>query len=310
MKITAIVGLGLAAYLTSAYTGQGTAVPQSPYKDVREGKTTPAKASNQFVGRLADGREVEVLQISRQLPDKSIQAWKADGTPLTGNEIIKHGYHPLTTLGTHVRYILLRFPERKNGSLPNAGCGSASDRSSQEPTVMGFSGGGIVSHKDGFYTVVSYIDLPKEDVTQFSAGFSVSDSQWEDHGAIDPKNSMMEMVKIEQVTKPKEGEAESSFFKTHPAPYTVVDFVLPGDNEVSDMQVLPVFNDPTKVHVEANEFGNCGGFIQKPPTNRVEGFQAIYYFSYPMSMVKEFRYQTRESLHCDVLNLSANPKGL
>jgi hypothetical protein len=309
MKITAIAGLVLAAYVTSAYAEQGTAVPQSPYKDVREGKTTPAKASNEFIGRLADGREVEVIQISRQLPDRSIQAWKPDGTPLTGNQVTKIGYHPLSTLGTHVRYVLLRFPEKTKVTTPNAGCGSASERTGEEPSEMRFCGGGIVSHKDGFYTVVSYIDLPKEDVKHFSAGFGVSDGLWEDHGAIKSDNPILKNVKIEQVNKPLAKEADRDFFTKHSGPYTLVDFVLPGGvEEIGDIQILPIFNDPSQAHKESNEYGNCGGFIQKPPANRIEGFQNIYYFAYPISSIKEFRYQSRNSLHCDVLGLAANPK--
>ncbi len=311
-KIASVVGLSLAAYLTSAYVRQSDANPNSIYQDVREGKTVAARASNNFVGRMADGREVEVIQISRQLPNGKAQVWKPDGTPVSSKDQIPVRFHSLDQLDTHVRYVLFRFPEKAGKSAePNAGCGSGG-RFAGEPQEMSFCGGGILSHKDGFYTVVSYIGLPKEDAAKFAVGFSVCDATWNDEGVISKANPFFSDTNISEVSKPDKGDLEGEkWWSVHPAPYTRLEFVVPNDKTgaLQDMRIMPIFHDPSRKHSEANEYGSFGGYIQNPKGGAVTGFRGRYYFAYPERDIKEFHLQTRGSVNCEVYDLAANPKG-
>lgn len=310
-KIASVVGISLAAYFTSAFVRQEDANPQSIYRDVRDGKTVAACASNNFVGRLADGREVQVIQISRQLPNGKALVWKPDGTPVSPKDQIPVRFHSLDRLDTHVRYVLFRFPEKKGKSAtPNAGCGSGG-RFKGEPQEMSFCGGGILSHKDGFYTVVSFIGLPKEDAAKFAVGFSVSDATWNDEGIISTANSLFTEANISEVSKPDKGDLEGEKWWTiHQAPYTRLEFVIPNEKmgALQDMRIMPTFQDPSKKHSEANEYGSFGGYIQSPKDGAITGFRGRYYFAYPERDIKEFHLQTRGSLNCEVYDLAANPK--
>lgn len=302
-KITSILAVAVAAYGASAFARQqGNANPTSPYEDIRSGKTIAARASNGFIGRLADGREVEVLQISRQMDNGKVLVWKPDGSPIAKADAIPLKYHPLKKLDTHVRYVVLRFQEAKNRiSDPNAGCGSGGS-SDHDPSVMSFCGGGIISHKDGYYTIVSYIGLPKEDAERFPIGFGVSDTQWQPAAIVNPTDKALANVRVAEVSEPKKGDLEKeAWWKDHKPPYTMVEFDYLSKGIVGDLQVRPVFRDSGQKFEESKMYGSFGRYVG-------DSLRCRYYFAYRLADVVEYRIQTRSSLNCEIYDLAANPR--
>lgn len=326
-KITAIVTLAVATFFVSAYAFQEqVSNPTSFHKDIREGKTVPASAKNGFVGKLADGREVEILQISRKLPNGKIIAWKPDGTPLAEKDRVAYSYrHSLQTLDTHYRYVFIRVPEKKGGSLePNAGCGSGL-HTAFSPSTMIFGGGGILSRKDGFITLVSFISIPKEDGTDIPFGFGITDGPWEDHGPIE-NGPMHRNVKITEMFSPlPTDEPAIEWAKTFSAKsFTAVEFeALVSERRIGENKIVPVLKPMVGsiagdqgVYPEGWSHGNYGEYIHADESNggpRLKSNQKTYlrnrrYFASPKSVFKEFRHLTRPSLNLEVHGAMANPK--
>ena len=64
------------------------------YADLLGGKTTPGSSDNGYVGTLADGRKVELLQIAR-LINGTVQAWRPNGTLIpAGGQLAWHERGP------------------------------------------------------------------------------------------------------------------------------------------------------------------------------------------------------------------------
>lgn len=308
-KIASIVGLACVAYVTSAYVKQGDANPKSYDPEIRAGKTVAARASNNYVGQLSDHRPVEILQISRQMPNGSIVSWKPDGTVLSKSDVIAHRFHPLKTLDTHTRYLVFRFPLLKGKSdIPNAGCGSGGS-TAERPSEMVFAGGGNIRVQDGYQYVVSFIGLPKEDSETFAVGVGISDSTWSTEWKIDSSNKLIREVEIQDVDRPmKDDTGFEKWWDEHKGRVTKVQFVLPMTEPFHrEERIVPVLKSGAK-HLEKNELGNFGGYIQKPPYNPIEGFRFRYYFGYKKDEIQELVFQTRESHGCEVYDLAANPK--
>lgn len=312
IKIVAVATISAMAYLSSAYIQTGKAVPTSHYDDIRRGLTTPANPSNGYVGKLMDGREVEVVQISRQMENGHIVAWKPDGTPLDDAHRLKHSYHPLNVLDTHTRYLVLRFPENKATKMePNAGCGSGSDLPSpSSPSEMVFAGGGILYHKSGYYTIVSYVGLPKEDCEKFQVGFGISDGYFDELGTLSPTDSSLPRATVKEVPLPLKGDLEKSpWWPRHPEPYTLVEFdVATNPGVIGDLDVVPVFKDASKTFREDDRFGSFGKYVNKGPGEPNDALRCRYYFAYRLADVTEYKVMTRSALHCDVEDLAANPR--
>ena len=308
-KIASVVGFSMAAYITSAYVRQGETNSHSPYKDIRAGKTIAARASNNYIGQLSDHRNVEIVQISRQMPNGSIVAWKPDGTLLSPSEAMPLKYHKLDVLDTHTRYLVFRFPEGK-GTLTsvNAGCGSGPTFAG-EPKEMVFAGGGNITHKDGYFYTVSYIGIPKEDAEKFAVSLSISDSKLKNDWKIDGQNPMIKEFSMKEVSQPNPKDAGfQDWWKAHPGGVTELTFIMPmKDTFDVDYKILPVLKS-RKTLEEKDELGNFGGYIQRPPTNQIEGFRFRYYYGCKPSEIESFLFQSRETFNCEALELAANPK--
>jgi hypothetical protein len=63
------------------------------YADLQGGKTIAGSEANGFIGQLADGRKVELLQVSWFLPDGTLQAWLPNGNLIAPKGQIKRAYH-------------------------------------------------------------------------------------------------------------------------------------------------------------------------------------------------------------------------
>lgn len=308
MKFTAVAGVALATYTVSAYAFQErSAFPQSPYADVREGKTTAASPKNGFVGTLADGRKVEVVQVSRRMPSGEILAWRPDGTALPESERIPYGYkHPLSRLNTHTRYIFVRFPSTGKLDEVNAGFGSSSVHS-LTPSTMTFAGGGNLRTENGIMTTIGFVGLDAEDSDVIPVSFGLSDNVWADHGAIKAGNGDLASSSVELAKLPDADhrEALKSFLEKHPGPLTKLTFVYKaGEDLRTDLRVAAIDRQGNEVP-ESESYGNFG-YYQNVAGGR--NLVQIRYFAGAPTRYKEFRLQTRTSFNMEVLGLAANPK--
>lgn len=313
-RITAIASVALAAYGVSAYAFQDReAVPTSSHPDVRAGKTIAASPQNNFVGKFADGRNVEIVQVSRRMPSGEIVSWRPDGTLLSASEQIPYSYrHSLKVLDTHTRYIFARYPS--SSALPeiNAGFGSSAIPHSR-PSTMVFAGGGNLNKEDGLVTTLGFVGLPAEDSDEIPVSFGVSDSLFEDHGVIDVSNPMVRNVSVTQLDRAKDDHRSviDKFQKTHPGPLTLLEFTLIlGDDAPGDLQIA-AFDKEGRPIAESNSSGNFGYGEALPlgPAGRsVRVLHQGRYFSGDKTKFSSFRLRTRKSQQIEIRGLAANPK--
>lgn len=320
MKITAIFAVSMAAYAVSAYAYQDReAIANSPYKDVREGKTVAASPRNGFVGELADGRKIEVIQVSRRMPNGEIVAWKPDGTPIPTSNQVKYAYHnSLDALDTHTRYIFVKFPSRNAGSTDiSVGLGSGT-HDSGSPKPMIFAGGGLIGNDGDQNIMVGFIGIPDEDGSNVPATFSISDGAYENHGKISDDNAMFRNVKVwEDASPQKQDTSAIEWAKSHKGPVTALQFdVNCPDNVIGDLEILPILKNGSKPS-DTRSHGNYGEYLNVDESNgspKVKANQKTYlrqrrYFAYPKSAVQEFQLLTRTSLNCELRGIASNPKG-
>ncbi|HLK14235.1 MAG TPA: hypothetical protein VKT78_05475, partial [Fimbriimonadaceae bacterium] len=63
------------------------------YADLAGNKTVAGTEANGFVARLADGRKVELVQVSWLQRDGTVQAWRPNGVPIPPKDQLARAYH-------------------------------------------------------------------------------------------------------------------------------------------------------------------------------------------------------------------------
>ena len=163
LALGAVLGLGEVLLIGSIALSQPAAgkarhwETDSPYPDVRAGRTVAGTEGNGFVARFSDGREARLYAIARWTP-KGIEAWNPAGHRISAGLVSwdRFSRHNPIELHFYVRYRAVS----KDPSLNYGLGGGASDP--EGPSSLSFHGGTArPADGSGYRTSVSFIEVPK-----------------------------------------------------------------------------------------------------------------------------------------------------
>ncbi len=181
-----IAGLSVAGVLGSK-SFQNAAVATSTSRDVVDGEAIPATPENNFTGRFADGRTVEVVQLSAYRDGKWIY-WKPNGEKIAGPPALPATPRPgkPTTSSNREAWlrvyedstlVLLKTPV-KPGEMIGLGLGSG-PHTSGSPSEIGFMGAIVGEGAPEGYHYSQVLVQPSADGTKvnFTASLGVGPSR-------------------------------------------------------------------------------------------------------------------------------------
>lgn len=303
--ISLCLGIGL-AFASLPWTARRSPIalqePTSPYPDVAAGLTTAARPDNHWTGTLADGRKMQVVQVSRVMPDHSIVTWGPDGTRLLASQRIPFHYAKVGA-PTECRFIVLRYQENEipRGDV-NGGLGSG-PRNRKGANGLTFAGGNVLSRKDGWQYLVTYIEATGmgEIVENFT--FGVASKQFTDEGIVSTKSPIFKSVRIQEVNAPLTSDATHPIFRGKKGPFAMIEFTLNHEKPRGDWQFRPRLASTGTFEKKAPVTGSFGSGY------RASGeYHGRVYYLRPLKTAKEFHLFTRSSAACEVYDLHLTPK--